>query len=139
MKLDRSVYKQGQRIKPEVEVTLETGKVTTSKNTLTLPGMQVKVEGLMVLLVQEMVYACNLGEEDECRKKEILVVSDQLLPEEVALEIYRNIPKVLKMQKSFWTNTGYCIHDVTGWSWRAEEVQSKPGDQQGFACNWVSP
>ena len=45
--------------------------------------MQVKVEGLMVLLVQEMVYACNLGEEDECRKKEILVVSDQLVPEEV--------------------------------------------------------
>ena len=37
------------------------------------------------LLVQEMVYACNLGEEDECRKKEILVVSDQLVPEEVAL------------------------------------------------------
>ena len=37
----------------------------------------------MVLLVQEMVYACNLGEEDECRKKEILVVSDQLVPEEV--------------------------------------------------------
>ena len=45
--------------------------------------VQVKVEGLMVLLVQEMVYACNLGEEDECRKKEILVVSDQLVPEEV--------------------------------------------------------
>ena len=46
--------------------------------------LQVKVKGLMVLLVQEMVYACNLGEEDECRKKEILVVSDQLVPEEVA-------------------------------------------------------
>ena len=30
IKLDRSVYKQGQRIKPEVEVTLETGKVTIS-------------------------------------------------------------------------------------------------------------
>ena len=28
IKLDRSVYKQGQHIKPEVEVTLETGKVT---------------------------------------------------------------------------------------------------------------
>lgn len=51
-----------------------------------LTCMQVKVEGLMVLLVQEMVYACNLGEEDECRKKEILVVSDQLVPEEVTPE-----------------------------------------------------
>ena len=30
IKLDRSVYKQGQHIKPEVEVTLETGKVTRS-------------------------------------------------------------------------------------------------------------
>ena len=30
IKLDRSVYKQGQHIKPEVEVTLETGKVARS-------------------------------------------------------------------------------------------------------------
>ena len=84
MKLDRSVYKQGQHIKPEVEVTLETGKVNLTSEVLPA-GVQVKVESLVVLLVQEMVYACNLGEEDECRKKEILVVSDQLVPEEVAL------------------------------------------------------
>ena len=30
IKLERSVYKQGQHIKPEVEVTLETGKVTAA-------------------------------------------------------------------------------------------------------------
>ena len=34
IKLDRSVYKQGQHIKSEVEVTLETGKVTHSSLTL---------------------------------------------------------------------------------------------------------
>jgi hypothetical protein len=33
--------------------------------------VQVKVEGLLVLLVQEMVYACNFGEHDERRKKEV--------------------------------------------------------------------
>ena len=60
--------------------------------------MQVKVEGLMVLLVQEMVYACNLGEEDECRKKEILVVSDQLVSEEVGPN-----------ERKYKSNVGYTI------------------------------
>ena len=35
------------------------------------------VDGVTLLLVQEMVYTCNLGEgEDERMKKEVLVVSD---------------------------------------------------------------
>merc|ERR1712223_287898 len=107
IKLDRSVYKQGQRIKPEVEVTLESGKV--------------KVEGLMVLLVQEMVYACNLGEEDECRKKEILVVSDQLVPEEVAPGEQRKFSPNLAISKALpatgfphcdCIQLGYSVHAV---------------------------
>ena len=52
----------------------------------------------MVLLVQEMVYACNLGEEDECRKKEILVVSDQLVSEEVGPN-----------ERKYKSNVGYTI------------------------------
>lgn len=107
MKLDRSVYKQGQHIKPEVEVTLETGKV--------------KVESLMVLLVQEMVYACNLGEEDECRKKEILVVSDQLVPEEVGPGEHRKFSPNLAISKALpatgfphcdCIQLGYSVHAV---------------------------
>ena len=66
------------------------------------------MEGLMVLLVQEMVYACNLGEEDECRKKEILVVSDQLVPEEVrkrklASTFTFTRAKTQTIWKPFWT------------------------------------
>jgi len=107
IKLDRSVYKQGQHIKPEVEVTLETGKV--------------KVEGLMVLLVQEMVYACNLGEEDECRKKEILVVSDQLVPEEVGPGEQKKFSPNLAISKALpatgfphcdCIQLGYSVHAV---------------------------
>ena len=52
----------------------------------------------MVLLVQEMVYACNLGEEDECRKKEILVVSDQLVSEEVRPN-----------ERKYKSNVGYIV------------------------------
>ena len=90
----------------------------------------------MVLLVQEMVYSCNLGEEDECRKKEILVVSDQLVPEEVKQrkEMGCNIPKVLEMQKSFSTNT-VCDRLVLGS--RRSSVQAwqsaRPCLQLGFS------
>ena len=34
------------------------------------------VEGLMVLLVQEIIFTCNLGEDDERMKKEVLVVGE---------------------------------------------------------------
>ena len=35
-----------------------------------------KVEGVYVLLVQEMIYTCNLGEEDERQKKEVVVMGE---------------------------------------------------------------
>ena len=37
---------------------------------------QCDVDGVMVLLVQEMIYTCNPGEDDERQKKEVLVISD---------------------------------------------------------------
>ena len=37
---------------------------------------QCDVDGVMVLLVQEMIYTCNPGEDDERQKKEVLVISE---------------------------------------------------------------
>jgi hypothetical protein len=34
------------------------------------------VDAVMVVLVQEMIYTCNLDEVDESRKKEVLVMSE---------------------------------------------------------------
>ena len=45
------------QIQPEVEVTVENGGV--------------EVSGLMILLVQEVIYTCNMGEDDERMKKEV--------------------------------------------------------------------
>ena len=38
----------------------------------------------MVLLVQEMVYTCNMDEEDEMRKKEMLVVGEHIIDDKIA-------------------------------------------------------
>ena len=70
MKLPESVYKQGDQICPLVEITLEKGKCP--------------IEGLMVLLVQEMIYTCNIDEEDEMRKKEVLVVGEYVSEDKIA-------------------------------------------------------
>ena len=34
------------------------------------------VEGVLVLLVQEIIFTCNLGEDDERMKKEVIVVGE---------------------------------------------------------------
>ena len=39
------------------------------------PG-QCDVDSVLVLLVQEMIYTCNPGEDDERSKKEVLVISE---------------------------------------------------------------
>ena len=49
-------------VRPEVEITLEKGNS--------------QVEGLMVVLVQEMIYTCNKNQEDELSKKEIQVMGE---------------------------------------------------------------
>jgi len=62
IKLDRSVYKQGQVICPTVECTVEKGKCT--------------VDAVICVLVQETIFTVNLGEPDELKKKEIMVMSE---------------------------------------------------------------
>ena len=62
IKLDKSVYKQGQKIKAMIEVTVEMGKC--------------QIEGLLLLLVQEMIYTCNLNSYEESSRKEVLVVGE---------------------------------------------------------------
>jgi len=62
IKLDRSVYKQGQVVCPTVECTVEKGKCT--------------VDAVICVLVQETIFAVNLEEPDELKKKEIMVMSE---------------------------------------------------------------
>ena len=50
------------QVRPEVEITLEKGNS--------------QVEGVKVLLVQEMIYICNMDQEDEVRKKEVQVMGE---------------------------------------------------------------
>ena len=41
------------------------------------------MEGLAVLLVQEMIYICNMDQEDEVRKKEVQVMGEWKTEEKV--------------------------------------------------------
>ena len=50
---------------------------------ITLEKGNSAVEGLVVLLVQEMVYVCNMDQEDEVRKKEIQVMGEWKSEEKV--------------------------------------------------------
>ena len=50
---------------------------------ITLEKGNSAVEGLVVLLVQEMVYVCNMDQEDEVRKKEIQVMGEWKSDEKV--------------------------------------------------------
>ena len=56
-------------MRPEVEITLEKGNS--------------QVEGLAVLLVQEMLYICNINQDDEVRKKEVQVMGEWSSDEKV--------------------------------------------------------
>jgi len=61
LRLEKSVYKQGQVIKGIVEINCENGKHGAT--------------GCALLLVQETVFTCNPGEGSEMKKKEILVMN----------------------------------------------------------------
>ena len=93
---------------PFVEITVEKGKCP--------------IEGLMVLLVQEMVYTCNLGQDDEMMKKEVLVVGecfieDKIAPgekkefAEVEILIEKNLPAT-GFPHCDYIEVGYFIHAV---------------------------
>ena len=96
-------------VRPEVEITLEKGNS--------------QVEGLMVVLVQEMIYTCNLGEGDDQRqKKEVLVVSDDhdtsdadpgetKVYDKLKLKVNRNLP-VSGYPHCEYIDCGYYVHAV---------------------------
>merc|ERR1711953_756517 len=109
IKLERSLYKQGQYIRPVVECTVEKGTCD--------------VDGVTLLLVQEMIYTCNLGEGDDQRqKKEVLVVSDDhdtsdadpgetKVYDKLKLKVNRNLP-VSGYPHCEYIDCGYYVHAV---------------------------
>ena len=108
LKLPQSVYKQGQRIKTTIEVAVEPGKCP--------------LEGVMLLLVQEMVYTCNPDSDDERRKKEVLVVGESNKEEiinpgekksfdDMHLLIEKNIP-ISGFPHCEYIDVGYFVHAV---------------------------
>jgi len=103
IKLSKSVYKQGQYIRPVIECTVEKGKC--------------EVDAVMVVLVQEMIYTCNLDEVDECRRKEVLVVCEDRNEEDAdpgEKEIYSDMK--LKIDKNMPpTGFPHCDHIECGY------------------------
>ena len=81
------------------------------------------VDGVTLLLVQEMVYTCNLGEgDDERQKKEVLVVSDDSdssdadpgetkVYDKLKLKVSRNLP-VSGYPHCEYIDCGYFVHAV---------------------------
>ena len=106
--LDRSLYKQGQRVAGRVEVTVEPGKA----------GLQ----GILLLLVQEMIFTYNPGKDDECRKKEVLVVGvsekeetigpgEKKMFDDMFLMIEKNLP-ISGFPHCEFIDVGYFVHAV---------------------------
>ena len=81
------------------------------------------VDGVTLLLVQEMIYTCNLGEGDDQRqKKEVLVVSDDhdtsdadpgetKVYDKLKLKVNRNLP-VSGYPHCEYIDCGYYVHAV---------------------------
>ena len=108
LKLQKSVYKQGQRIKATIEVAVEPGKCP--------------LEGLVLLLVQEMIYKCNVDSGDESMKKEVLVLGDCTKVETISpgqkkifddmyLLIEKNLP-ISGFPHCEYIDVGYLVHAV---------------------------
>ena len=68
MKLEKNVFKLGEPIKVHVECTVKGGRS--------------EIDKIIVLLVQEAIYICNMGFKEEARKKERLIFSEAEDPED---------------------------------------------------------
>ena len=103
LNLPASVYRQGDTIELHVEITVEQGKCG--------------VEGLMVLLVQEMIYTCNLDEEDEMSKKEVLVVGEHVVEDKVDPGEKKEFPELRVPVERTLPVTGFphCDHIDVGY------------------------
>ena len=96
------------KVRPEVEITLEKGNTS--------------VEGVVVLLVQEMIYTCNINQEDELSKKEVQVMGqwsskDRVEPgesrkfDDVKILIAKDLP-ITGFPHLDLIDVGYYIHAV---------------------------
>lgn len=120
IKLDRSVYKQGQLIRPTVECTVEKGKCD--------------VDGVICVLVQETIFTVNLDEPDELKKKEILVMSEARSDEDAdggekevytfKLKVDSNLPPT-SFPHSDYIECGYFVHAVAKTSKLYDDVVVK--------------
>jgi len=108
IKMEKSVYKQGQYIRPIIECTVEKG--------------QCDVDAVMLLLVQEIIFTCNLMEDDERQKKEIMVITEDKdeadadpgetkVYDKLKVKIPRNLPPSGFPHCDF-IDCGYFIHAV---------------------------
>ena len=108
LKIEKSMSKQGQKIKARVEIAIEPGKCG--------------LEGVHLLLVQETIFTCNLDTADETMKKEVLVVGEfmkeeKILPgeckvyDDMYILIEKNLP-ISGFPHCNFIEAGYFVHAV---------------------------
>ena len=94
------------------------------------------MDGVTLLLVQEMVYTCNLGEgEDERQKKEVLVTSDDHDTSDAdpgETKIYDKLKLKIKPKEDYFHET--IIKPGLG-----ETTSAGPGPQSGIRMILRSP
>ena len=89
---------------------------------ITLEKGNTSVEGVVVLLVQEMIYTCNINQEDELSKKEVQVMGqwsskDRVEPgesrkfDDVKILIAKDLP-ITGFPHLDLIDVGYYIHAV---------------------------
>ena len=93
------------------------------------------IEGVIILLVQEMIYMCEPGQVDELRKKEVLVVGECSTEENIEPGQKRKFPDLgLLIEKNFpftgfphsdFIEVGYFIHAVAKVSFVKTQIQPK--------------
>ena len=125
MKVEKNVYQLGDEIPVHIECTVKGSSKVDRVGTLCwlmmLGNFQMSLLQLIVLLVQEAIYICNLGTKEEVRKKERLVMSEAEDNEDADPGECQNYDLKLKVGESMplthypwceFINMGYYIHAV---------------------------
>ena len=95
--MEKNVFKLGEKIKVHVECSVKGGRS--------------EIDKIIVLLVQEAIYVCNMGFKDEARKKEKLIFSEAEDPEDAetgecqAYDLELEVENVLPL-----TDFPWCVH-----------------------------
>jgi len=107
LKLEKNVFKLGETIKVHVECTVKGGRS--------------EIDKIIVILVQEAIYVCNMGMKEEARKKERLIFSEAQDPEDAEpgecqeYDLELKVEDVLPLTDFPWCDfiqMGYFIHVV---------------------------